>query len=45
MVSHHPAKFGGHRHCGIEAIMVFSLLRDQKVIKGLYDYIGRRLCR
>ena len=28
MVSHHPAKFGGHRHCGSEDMM-FVVVEEQ----------------
>ena len=28
MVSHHPAKFGGHRHCGSGDIM-FSVAKEE----------------
>ena len=41
MISYHPAKFGGHRHCGSgDMILVYVILQDQ-VIKGSCDFMGR----
>ena len=36
-VSYHPAKFGGHRHCGSENIMVLMchVLLEDHVVKGV----------
>ena len=41
MVSQHPAKFGIYRHCGSEDILVlvFSVMLQEQVIKGLCDFI------
>ena len=35
-------KFGGHRHCGSENVMVldYHLISKNCVMKGLYDFIG-----
>ena len=30
MVSHHPAKFGGHRHCGSEDIFLVIEGQDSR---------------
>ena len=47
MVSQHPARLGGHRHCGSGDIMVsvcHVILQDH-LIKGSYDSMGRSLSR
>ena len=38
-----PAKFGGHRHCGIGDIMVlvFHVILEDHIIKASFDFIGR----
>ena len=43
MVSHQPAKFGGHRHCGSGDIMVLvcHVISQHHVIKRSYDFMGR----
>ena len=42
-VSHHLAKFAGHRYCGIGNIMVLDchVILQDIVIKGSCDLIGR----
>ena len=40
-VSHHPTKFGGHRHYGSGQVMVlvsFMILQDH-LIKELHDFM------
>ena len=46
-VSHHPAKFGGHRLCGIRDIMVLvcHMISQDHKIKGLCDSMGIILSR
>ena len=46
-VSQHPAKFGGHRHCGSgdKLLLVCLVISEDHVIKELCDYIGRSLSR
>ena len=38
----HPTVFGGHRHCGIEDIMVLvcHVISHNHAIKELCDFIG-----
>ena len=42
-MSHHPAKFGGHRHysSGDIMVLVFHLIFQYHVIKGLSNFMGR----
>ena len=43
MESYHPAKFGGHWHCGSGDIMVLAchVVSQGHLIKGSYDLMGR----
>ena len=36
-ISHHPAKFGGHRHCGSEDM--FSMIEEQDSLHSLKSVI------
>ena len=40
--SHHPAKFGGQRHCGsrYKMVLVCHVILQDHVIKGLCDFMG-----
>ena len=39
-VNYHPAKFGGHKHCGSEdMIWVCHVVLQDHVIKGLVHFI------
>ena len=42
MVSHHPLKFGHHRHCGSGDIMVLvcHVTLQDRVTEGSYDFIS-----
>ena len=44
-LSYHPAKFGGHRHCGCEYIMIFAchVILQYHVINGSCVFIGIRV--
>ena len=42
---YHPAKFGGHMHCGsadVMALVCHAMLQNH-VIKGSCDFMGRNL--
>ena len=41
-VSHFPARFGGHTHCGSEDIMVLvcHVILKENVLKGSCDFMG-----
>ena len=43
MVSHHPVKFSGHRHCGSGDIRIFvcHVTLQDHVIKGPFDFIEK----
>ena len=43
--SYHPAKFGGHRHCGTVDIMflVCYMIEQDRVIEESCDFMGGRL--
>ena len=42
MTSHQLAKFGGHRQCGSEdVIVVCHVISQDPVIKGSCDFMGR----
>ena len=47
MVSQHPARLGGHRHCGSGDIMVSvcHVILQEHLIKGSCDSMGRSLSR
>ena len=42
---YHPAKFGGHMHCGSADVMalVCHVMLQNHVIKGSCDFMGRNL--
>ena len=42
MASHQFAKFGGHRHCDSENIMIlgYHVISQDHIIKGSCDFIG-----
>ena len=44
MVSHHPTKFHGHRHCGSgdKMVLVCHVISQDHVIKGSFDFMGGR---
>ena len=46
-VIHHPVKFGGHKHCVSEDIIVLAFLKilQEHVIKGSCDSMGRGSAR
>ena len=46
-VSHHPTKFGGHRHgdLGDKMVLVYHMIFQEHVIKGSFDFIDRSLLR
>ena len=40
--SHHPATFGGHRHCGSgEMLLIWDLISKDHMIEGFFDFMGR----
>ena len=43
MVSHLPAKFDGHRHCGSGDVMFLTchVTSRDHVFKGLCDFMGK----
>ena len=43
MVSQHPEKFHGHRHCGSEdsMVLVCHMILKENMIKGSSDFLGR----
>ena len=47
MASHQFAKFGGHRHCDSENIMIlgYHVISQDHIIKGSCDFIGRNPSR
>ena len=47
MASHQFAKFGGHRHCDSENIMIlgYQVISQDHIIKGSCDFIGRNPSR
>ena len=41
-ISHHPANFGGHRHCNGGNVTVFVChVNSEDVVKGSCDFVGR----
>ena len=43
-LSHHPAKFGGHRHCDHgDMILICHVISQNHVIKDQYNYVGKSL--
>ena len=42
VVSHHPNKFGDHRHCGNGDLMflICHMTSRDHMLKGLYGFIG-----
>ena len=42
-VSHHPTKFGGHRHGGSGdiVVLVYPVVLQDHLIKGSSDFMGR----
>ena len=47
MASRQFAKFGGHRHCDSENIMIlgYHVISQDHIIKGSCDFIGRNPSR
>ena len=47
MLSHHPVKFTGYRHCGSRdlIVLVCHVILQDHVIKGLRDFMGRSTSR
>ena len=43
MVSYHPAKFGGYRHCtsGDRIILVYHMISHDHMIKESWDFMSK----
>ena len=44
-VNYHLFKFGGHRHCGIENILVCHVISHNHMIKESCDFISKSSSR
>ena len=44
MVSHYPANFTGHKHCGNDdvVVLVCKVILENHVTKGSGKFVGRR---